>query len=380
MATVTVEAYGAPNSSGLLDFNFEDWMTLALTSSMAAPAEASFELGDDTGWERMAELVGLGAQFRVYVDDRLRMTGRVEQLTSTLDARQSVTQRFCLRTKMSDAVFSSAPQGVRLHGQSIKAFLLQLYAEIGLGEADFDFRGDVSRDIMTGRSSRGGKPLRELDPLKEEDAKVQPPESIFDAADRLLRRHGYLHWDGPDGRIVVAAPDDQQEPIATLRLFRGNAASDGQYNNVLSAERGHDVSQAPTHLGVFGMSRKAAQAGAKVSTVLINADLFNRGFRRKTVIIDEAMNTKSLAERRAAREFATRKRGLDSLTVTVDGLSYSDGSDPIPWAPDTTVDVIVEPLGGALGIYYVEEVQMSRNSGDGDATRLLLVKQGVWQL
>lgn len=393
---ITVEAYGVEGSTSI-DFNFEDWTSLALTSTILQPAEASFELGDQTGWDRLTELVELGSQFRVFVDDRLRLTGRIEQINSVSDARQSATQRFTIRTKLSDAVFSSAPQNVRLQGRTVREFLLALYKDIGLGEADFDFRGDVSRDVMTGRITKGphafgrrrgvdgrliADPPQGFEALEEteENSKVQPPESIFEAADRHLRRHGLLHWDGPDGKIVVAPPNDMQDPIGQLRSIRGEDGSAGQFNNLLSLERDQDVSQAPTEMGVFGMGGKAGFSRASVSAVIRNQALIDRGFTRRAAVLDEGLTSKAIATRRACREFVTRSRGLDRITVTVDGLSYRDGVEPIPWAPDTTVEVFDDTLGGVLGVYYVEEVQMQRDAGSGDVTRLSLVRQGVWQL
>jgi prophage tail gpP-like protein len=376
--TVKINALGVPNDATNFDFNFERWTSFQVKNSIVAPAEASFELGDESGWDRINQLCQLGALFVVMVDDRARLTGRVEALSSKTDARQSTTQSFVVRTKLSDALYSSAPQGIRLKRASIKDFVLACYDGIGMGrEGDFDFQADVSRDLMTGKGSRGQKSPIALEPLTEEQAKVNPPETIYAAVDRHLRRHGLLHWDGPDGRIVVGAPDDQQDAVATLRSLRW---PHGQYNNVLQVERGLDVSQSPTVLGVFGVGGGRDFSKTKITTTLFNQDLIDRGFQRTVVIIDEALKTKQLAGARARREFASRNRSLDRLTVSVDGLSYREGSDLLPWSPDTTHDVIVEQLGGALGIYYLEEVEMSRNASQGDMTKLSLVRQGVWVL
>jgi prophage tail gpP-like protein len=374
---VKVNALGVPEDATNFDFNFQDWTSFQIKSSIVAPAEASFELGDDTGWDRVSQLCQLGAQFVVMVDDRARMVGRVEALSSASDARQSTVQSFVIRTKLSDALYSSAPQGIRLKRASIKDFVLACYEGIGLREADFIFDADVSRDLMTGRTSSGSKTAPELEPLTEEQAKVNPPETIYAAVDRHLRRHGLLHWDGPDGRVVVSAPDDQQDAISRLRSLR---PPHGQFNNVVSVDRQQDVSQSPTVLGVFGVGGARDFSKTKVATTLFNADLITRGFRRTVVILDEALKTKRVAGARANREFALRNRGLDRLTVVVDGLSYREGAELLPWSPDTTVDVLIEQLGGALGSYYVEEVDMQRNASASDTTRLTLVRQGVWVL
>lgn len=374
---VKVNAMGTPENVALYDFNFSDWTSFTVRSSIVAPAEASFELGDDSGWGRINTLCELGAQFVVMVDDRPRFAGRVEALSSPSDAQQSTSQSFVLRTLLSDAAYASAPHGVRLKGASIKDFILACYAGIGLTEPSFIFKADVSRDLMTGRSSRGQRTAPALEPMTEEQAKVNPPETIFAAVDRHLRRHGLLHWDGPDGRIVVGAPDDRQDCVAMLRSFRW---PNGQFNNVMRIDRQQDVSQSPTVLGVFGVGGGVNFSKAKVSTTLFNEDLIRRGFRRTVVIVDEAVKTKGLAGARANREFSTRNRSLDRLSVTVDGLAYRDGSELLPWTPDTTVDVIAEQLGGAIGTYYLEEVEMRRSISDGDTTQLSLVRQGCWVL
>lgn len=374
---VKVNAIGVPGNTTLFDFNFQDWTSFSVRSSITSPAEASFELGDETGWQRIQTLCGLGSEFCVVVNDRPRMLGRVEALSSPCDAQQGTVQSFTVRTKMSDAIVASAPQGLRLKGASIKEFILACYSGIGLDEGDFEFRSDVARDLMTGKGSKGPRPPKALEPLTEEQAKVNPPESIFAAVDRHLRRHGLLHWDGPDGRIIVGAPDDQQEPMGMLCMYRPPY---GQMNNLLSVERVNDVSQSPTALGVFGISAGKDFSKTRLSSFVYNEDLLARGFRRSIIINDEALKTRALATGRANREYASRNRGLDRITVSVDGLSYTEGSHLFPWSPDTVFDVVVTHLGGAIGNYYVEDVELSRNASQGDVSRITLVKQGVWVL
>lgn len=374
---VQIMAVGTPDNEAGFDFNFEGWTSFRLRSSIVGPAEASFELGDESGWERVARLCDLGSLFAVKVDERPRMVGRVHALTSRTDAGQSTNQSFVVRTALADAAYASAPHGLMLKGASVKDFVLACYSAVGLTEEHFDFRADVSRDLMTGRVSRGERAPVLLEPLTEEQAKVTPPESVFSAVDRHLRRHGLLHWDGADGRIIVASPDDQQAPIGSLRCRRGREA---HTNNVLSLERTLDVSESPTVLGVFGLGGGASFAKSKIGSVIYNDDLLRRGFRRNVVIVDEAVKTKALAGGRARREYATRTRSLNRIVAIVDGLAARDGSELLPWSPDTVIDVVADPLGGALGAYYVEEVTMSRDPAQGDRTALTLVRQGVWVL
>jgi prophage tail gpP-like protein len=372
-----IEALGR-GGRGVADFNFEDWASFSLRSSMVEPSEVSVELGDSTGWSRLTDLIQLGSEYQVFLGDRPRLRGRVEALDAPSDARSGTTQRIVVRTRLSDGAYNSAPQGLRLKNATIKQFVLAVYSSIGLTEADFDFRGDVSRDLMTGKSSRGRRSPTPVETLTEEQAKVQPTESCFAAADRHLRRHGLLHWDGPDGRIIVAAPDDQQDPIYFLQSYRSTNLA--QINNTTAIQRALDVSSAPTHIGVFGKTGKVDFSKAKIGAVLFNPELIAAGFRRSVVIVDEGVRTKAFAERRVSHEFATRNRGLDRLIINTDGLSYREGSELVQWAPDTVADVVSEDHGGALGAYYLETVDLKRNAGEGDTSALSLVRQGVWEL
>lgn len=373
---VVVEALGAPGSRGA-DFNFERFASVRIANSIVAASEASFELGNDGSFDAFSELVEIGALFRVFVNDRPRLSGRVETLNAPVDARQSTTQRFVVRTKMADAMYQSAPQGLRLKDASIKAFVLACYSAIGLVESDFDFRGDVSRDLLTGRTTRGGRAPPDLEPLKEDAAKVNPPETVFQAVDRHLRRHGLLHWDGPDGKIVVAAPDDEQVPLYLFQCIRGEG---GQLNNCTVVERTQDVSGAPTALGIFGVGGKADFTKAKVRGIYQNDDLLRRGFTRSVVILDEGVKTIALASARARREASTRNRGLDRIRIETDGLSHFDGQTRIEYAPDTCGDMLIAQLGGALGTYLVESATLERNAREGDRCTLELVRKGIWRL
>lgn len=375
--TLAIEATGRGGIGGELT-SFIDWTSVSVRSSMVEPAEVSLELGDDSGWVRLNQAIQLGTEFQVWLNERPRMRGRVEAIDSTSDAVGGTTQRLVIRTKLSDAVYSSAPQKLRLKGASLKQFILACYSSLGYTEADFDFRGDVSRDLMTGARTRGGKTQKDLDLLTEEQAKVGPPETIFATVDKHLRRHGLLHWDGPDGKIIVAAPDDEQDPIYFLQSYKaGNLA---QVNNIKSVQRIFDVSAAPTALGMYGKGGSNDFTKVKIGSVLFNPDLRAAGFQRTVVIVDEGLRNLSHAQRRAAFEFSQRNRGLERVMVQTDGLSYREGSTLVPFGPDTVADVVSDPHGGALGAFYVETVELSRSVADGDNTVLSMVRQGTWEL
>jgi prophage tail gpP-like protein len=286
--------------------------------------------------------------------------------------------RFTIRTKVQDAWYASAAEGIAVKNVSLKDFILALYEPLGYSESDFVFRGSVARDLITGRSSTNqGSDTTDLEPIKLDAAKVRPPETIYEAADRHLRRHGLMHWDSPDGRIVVAAPNDEQDPLYTLTLSRANQ---GLGNNVLGTTRTRDWSGIPSKVGLYGVGSGRGTSRARVSATAEDEDVIAAGFHRPVTILAEAVKTQALAGRAAARELAARSKSKDSFDVEVDGLSFWDGYVGIPWGVDTVAEVHTDAAGGSCGAYYLHRTILQRNATDGDKTNVSLVRKGVWKL
>jgi hypothetical protein len=209
--TVRVEAEGIGS--------FDRFTSLAISYDLTAPSEAAFEVGDDGSWKELKDYIKPGTKYRVYVNNALKLTGKAILNDVPIDERGSVV-RFSVRTKLADAMYASADPKTRVSGTSVKDFVLALYAPLGFGPGDFVFDADVSRNLLTGVARTGAKPPPEFESMLENKAKVQPPESIYAAADKHLRRFGLMHWDSPDGKIVVGAPDDEQ-----MRLLEQPAVS-----------------------------------------------------------------------------------------------------------------------------------------------------------
>ena len=360
-----------------IGLSFDRFTSLSVVNDITAPSEASFELGDDGTWKGLERMVSPGAQFRVFINDRVYITGRVEMTDVPADASSGAVVRFVVRTKMSDAAYAAADHNVKVKGVSVRDFVLKLYEPLGYKAADFIFDPGTARDLITGKISQGGQPQVPLDPLKEEQAKVQPGESIKECADRHLRRHGFMHWDSPDGRIVVGAPWDAQDPTYFFRMMRGK---NGRENNLLSASRIRDYSQSPSILGVFGVGGKSDFTKAKVQFHAIDADVINRGFYRPVVIVAEGIKTQKHAEHAARREQSARNRRKDAFDLEFDGLSWWDGYRNIGLNTDTTCDIRSDVAGGPLGTYYVHRVERRRDTSSGDMSRLTVVRKGLWVL
>lgn len=372
---VRIEVVGANGLNGVID----NFTSFSIINDITQASEASFELGDDGTFADLGPYTAPGTIYKVFVNGLLRLSGRVEFRDVPMDASAGSVVRFTVKTAISDAMFASAKQGTKVKGVSVKQFILDLYSHIGFSESDFIFDPAASRDLMTGvASTKKGRPQKiDLEKIKIEEAQVHPPETIFQAADRHLRRHGLMHWDAPDGKIVISAPNDSQEPLYYFRCRRGGDAST---NNVMGITRTNDFSGIPSILGIFGVGGKRNYSKSRVAGVVFDQDVIDAGFNRHVTIIADGVKTKVIAEKTAKRDMSARSKRKDAFDVDIDGLSWWNGDERIPFGTDTVADVQSDVAGGLVGAYYCHRVELSRDASSGDNSKLTLLKAGVWDL
>lgn len=358
--------------------SFDKFTSVGLIGSILRSSEASFEMGDDGSYNDLKKAVALGSEFEVAVNGRPRMRGQIHYRASPLNAAQSSTLRCVVRTRLADMEIGSADPRLKVTKLSIKDMVLKAVAQHGYTAADVVFHGDTSRNVMTGKTSRGSRAPKDLTNLKEDQAAVQPGETTKAFLDRHLKRHGLMIWDGPDGKLVVAAPDDEQDSLYVFRAFR--TGEKRANNNVTAFERIEDVTGVPTELFVFGYGGGKDYQRSKVSSSVRNDSMLAAGFSRPVLVLDEGVKTIELAIRQAKREYSERTRRQDAWVVNADGLSFLERGDNTPYCFDTCCDVIAETLGGTAGKYYIEEVSMMMDPRAGQTTMMQVVKAGTWSL
>lgn len=356
---------------------FDAFNALTITNDITAPSEATFDIGDDGSWESLSPVLAHGKVFKVYLNDRIRLTGRIEAQDAPTSASSGSTIQLVLRTKLSDAAYASADPKTRVENVSIKDFILAVYRPLGYTVADFVFAAGAERDLMTGIASRGAKAPVNLEPIKAEQLKIGTSETIRDAVASRLRRHGLMHWDTPDGKIYVGSPDDAQSPIYVLRLRRGAAAAG---NNLLSAKRVRDFSDAPSEVRIHGYTGGGETERIPVKGVAQNQAVIDAGFTRPVIIQAEQARNLGQAQAQARRERAARSKRLDAFDLSSDGWSYWTGTTSIPYGVNTTADVMVDTVGGPQGRYYVQRVSCSLDTAGAQKTSLSVVAPGVWEI
>ena len=360
---------------------FDKFESLAIVNTIDGQSEASFDVGDDTAWEALERIVAPGQEFSIFVNDRLRMKGRAEVNEAPAEASTGFGLRLVCRTKMADARYAGANPSTRVEKTTLKDFVLAVYAPLGILEPDFLFAEATARDLMTGKSA-GGKPPVDLAVIKLEQAKVNPPETIFAAVERHLKRQHMMHWDAPDGRILVGAPDDTQAPLYRAICKRSGPLSQG--NNIVKASRTRDWSEVASDVTVYGQSAGKELAKASVRGTSADLDLAevyaNTGhFFRPVALVSEQVKDNDTATAQAIRERSTRARRKDAWDFTFDGWAYWDGNESIPWAHNTMIDVDVDAVSGsAKGQYLVHRVELRLGVNEAPTAKVSVVAKGIW--
>ena len=346
----------------------------ALTD-MTGPSEARLELGDNGTWSAIRDAISIGRQFRLAINDRSIVTGRLLARTVPTSADSGTTVQISIRTALADAAFTSC-NPVNVQGATLESLVLNAYSTIGVDIDRFEFNADMARNVLTGRGGRSSGAV-DLAAITEEDARVQPPETVFAFVDRHLRRFGLMHWDGPDGTIVFGKPNDTQPAIYTLQSLRASPRG----NNVISATRTEDYEGVPSSLSVYGRGSKWDYQHATIKATLTDPTLsaLDPTLPRQTMVLDESVASVNQAIARAKREMAERSRSKDAWEVTVRGWTFRDASGAlVPWATDTVSKLVVDSVSSVSAPYYIWRVHRTGNVQSEHTAQLSLSAQGVW--
>lgn len=351
--------------------------TYQITRDLNSPFEASFELGDGGTFESLRDALAIGRRFTVALDGKPLLTGRMLTRGSPVSSSSGATVTLTVRSILADAQFSScAPFALRK--PTLRDVVLKAYESLGVPESAFIFNSDVARDLFTGRSKSSAPPT-DLSKLTEEDARVRPPETVHEFVDRHLRRFSLMHWDSPDGRIVVGSPDDSQSSTYRFQLIRS-----GRGNNLLGATRTEDYESIPAGLAVYGQGGGRDFRRARVSGVVTDPLLLSlqRATPRQVILVDESITTQAMADARARREMAMRCLQRDSWELSLPGFTARENgvSTGIPFAPDTVADVQVDTVGPTSARYFCWRVVNTGSASEGHTSQLSVVQEGVWRI
>lgn len=370
----TIELRGA---SGVWD-RFRE---VSINSALNAPSEAQMVIGDVRSWNDLEAVTRPGEQYELAINGRTILKGFVEAQESPGASGAGVTIELAIRTRVSDARYASADPAIRVTKTSIKDFILALFEQHGMTEADFYFAPRTAVDLLTGKSG----PLDKVDlaPITVQQAKVQLPETPWECATRHLARHGMTLWESPDGRVCVGFPDDAQTSQYKLICRRDGPGSIA--NNVIDFRRIRDWRDLASDVAVFGSTDGKEGSRAPIRGTAADVDVLavtaNVGhFYRPIRLPAERAKNATEAELMAVRELSTRRRRKDAWEIRVDGWTYWDGTRSTPWATNAVTDVEIDAAGGPVGPYLIWRAAYRMGVSMGQQTSLAIVAPGIWDL
>lgn len=354
---------------------FERFESLEIVNDITGPTEARFILGNENAWNALRDVIEPGQEFEVRLNGRPRMKGRAEINVVDIGAAGGTRIELVCRTKLADAYYQSAPADIKIRNATVREAIVAAYTPLGFSDADFVTATFADRKLTTGKGADGSEPV-DIDKLTIQQAKVQPPETIYNFVERHLKRFSATHWDSSTGKILIGVPDDTQPPI--YRLFSRRGAS-----NVKRVRRIRDWSEVVRDVTAYGRtfggditssSIKATSTDAVVRDVAERTGHFNRSVAVSAQNAESAEHASALAR----RELSARVRQRDSFEFELDGWSYWNGDEQIPWANNTTVDVDLAQASADSGLYLIVRVILVLSTTGAATTRLTVVAPGIW--
>lgn len=382
------------------------WQSYEITSDLTTPADAFSLTVPMTGtYDQRRDVIRAmreGVRVSVYISaepdagttiEALQMTGIIDNLSVTggrggtvlriqgrdngglltsamVDPRLTVTSSTRLVALIGDLISDFGMEVVTdtaLARQELTG-MSQSESAAALGRARARSGGSAStRAAARARRGHGGLTRPEVERVSVRDARPRMRETVWEFIDRHCRRFGVMCWVDARGRLVIGAPDYDQEPI--MRLVRTLAPTTEEPNNILeggSTERWDGLSSEVT---VYG--RAHGQDGSR-SHFVGHATNPNVDVHRPVVIHDPSCRTTEEAQRRADEELGRQRE--DAFFLEYDVPHHGQGSRL--YAIDTVLDVLDEEAA-VEGLFYVVGRTFTCSREEGAKTRLRLVPLGA---
>ncbi len=340
-----------------------------------------------TTWNVLRSKVKMLDSVLVSIDGAPQLNGRIETFKTRV-SREGATMEIGGRDLAGPALSWDADPTVRLRGLQLTAALEALFAPLGIPVligADVDQARIVQMGTTLG--SRGVSRSSRRTPVCDRAA-PQPGEKVWQLADEIARRLGYLLWTAPSQSgglaVVVDRPAYSSAERFTFSRRVTNGAAEG---NILESAEEFNARDVPTVVNVYSGTARGAQVSnrqrfAAENLQLIDAEV-NRGF-----VLDppptqprhvRAQRARTVAEtaREGARMVAEAMAGFRAYRCTVHGHGQDGTAGHLLYAINTMARVRDDVCTNALGAPLDEsmlitrvEFQRSRQSGTTTAVTL----------
>lgn len=343
-------------------------------------------------WDVLNRRAKLFERVTLSIDGHPQLTGRIESLRRSAEGHGACSLVISGRDLAGPALSWDADPTVALRGLALEDALSALFDPLALTLRITP--AAAAREVQSARRP-GGSGAGTAQRRRPVDlSHPRPGEKVWQLAESIVRRLGYMMWVAPrtDGTvgIVVDAPDYDQAPSATL-VRRLDAQGNGS-GNILAGGEDFSVQSVPTDVSVYTGTARGAAVSSKSRAQVQNAGLLDRAVTRGFVldraqpqprhIRSERARTLQAAQKEGERAIADAMAGFHTYRATVQGHGQEVNRQMRLYAVNTVVrvidDVMIDPDGRALDApMLVTEVEFNGSRKEGQTTTLTLVPLGA---
>lgn len=218
------------------------------------------------------------------IDGATQINGRLETY-DTKGSRAGAVMILSGRDMSGAAIDCDADPTLRLKGLPLDAALTALFAPLGI-PVRIGANVDAARQVQSGtrRGPRNGGTSRRRHAVDQ--SHPQPGEKVWQLAETMVRRLGYMIWCAPDAEeglaIVVDVPAFNQP--AQYQFTRRRQGDRQWVGNILEGGESLNARDMPTGINVYTHAPRGDATSARQATLVPNAAIVERAINRGFLI------------------------------------------------------------------------------------------------
>lgn len=326
---------------------------------------------------------GPGADFKLYVSDKLRMSGKTDGFRATARGGAGTELSIFGRDTLAPLHDAHIHHEISFRDATYKSLVATVLEIVGLDPSKLDAtRAGAIADLKlkAGVKVRDLIPAREVKDILKDDGKTSGAvhsvlqtkvgDRWMDFVRKQLDRAGLFLWGGADGKIILSVPSANSAPIYKILRRRGQTRNEV---NVTHADLLFDTRPMNTYAVVYGRGNGRKGGRPKAIGESVDDLMYALGFppSRAISIRDAHCKNQAQAAYLAQRKLAEGRRSGYQLVYTLAGHSTPAlGGGRAVWTPDTVVQVEDEEFGIKENM-WIDSVTFNRNPSTQTTIRLM---------
>lgn len=366
------------------------WDSYDITLDMLSAGSAwTFSFWRSGQWDDIKARTRIGDPVVVTIDGAAQLVGRIDTWHLPTDRGDGARMIIAGRDYAGAAISADADPTLVLRNVTLQDALTRLFAPLGF-TVSFGAGVDPVRVAHGVRAQRFRRTPRAQHRELIDRVRPRVGEKIWQIADALCRRAGYLLWTAPgDGTagvtLRVDVPATGQPVFAfTRREALGRVDAD---SIILESDYSFDGTDVPSTVTVFGESAQGDARPSRIAREVTNGFLLSPDFARGRVSPDRPpqpsyqrsarARTPASARAEAARVLCDKNADFCVYKTTVKDHGQRVGGDVLLYQPNTVAAVTDTLADLDRAPFLATRVQFRGSRAGGRTTQLRMVPRGV---